>query len=79
MAKTRRSLGLKYMEQTPRTVKVVKRQTGEKPAYRRGGRKPLPPGKRISRTGKIYWETRRDRSYLPNDKLKEKEEEKEEE
>jgi len=26
------------------------------------GRRALPPGKRISRTGKIYWETRANRS-----------------
>ena len=31
-------------------------------------RKALPPGKRISKTGKIYWESRKSRSDLPGKK-----------
>jgi len=45
--------------------KVVKRleQTGQtKDILRDLKRKALMPGKRISKTGKVYWETRRNRS-----------------
>ena len=31
-------------------------------------RKALPPGKRISKTGNIYWESRRNRSDKPGKK-----------
>ena len=33
---------------------------GSKPRDR--GRKALPPGKRVSKSGKVYWETRKNRS-----------------
>lgn len=32
-------------------------------------RKALPPGKRISKTGKVYWETRKNRSDRPGQKV----------
>ena len=32
-------------------------------------RKALMPGKRISKTGKVYWETRKNRSDLLNDNI----------
>jgi hypothetical protein len=49
----------------PRVLKVVKYQTGKRSSLKADRkRKALPPGKRISRTGKIYWETRRNRSDL---------------
>lgn len=38
-------------------------QTGKKANYKRDvSRQALPAGKRISRTGNIYWETRKNRS-----------------
>lgn len=45
--------------------KVIKRleQTGSRTDILRDlRRKALMPGKRISKTGKVYWETRRNRS-----------------
>jgi hypothetical protein len=49
----------------PRVLKVVRRQTGERASLKLDRkRKALPPGKRISRTGRVYWETRRNRSDL---------------
>ena len=60
--KTRKTRKLKG----PRVLKVVKYQTGKRESLKADRkRKALPPGKRISRTGKIYWETRRNRSDLP--------------
>lgn len=45
-------------------------QTGKTPdLIRDASRKALPPGKRISRTGKTYWESRRNRSDLPGKNL----------
>ena len=32
-------------------------------------RQALPPGKRISKTGNIYWETRKNRSDSPGKKI----------
>ena len=32
-------------------------------------RKALPPGKRISKTGNVYWETRKNRSDSPGKKI----------
>ena len=45
-----------------RTVRRLP-QTGKKPNIQRDqGRKALAPGKRISKTGRVYWETRRNRT-----------------
>jgi hypothetical protein len=46
-------------------IKVLK-QTGKQKKFERSSTKhALPSGKRISKTGKVYWETRKNRSYLP--------------
>lgn len=45
-----------------KTIKVLS-QTGERVSLARdAGRKAQMPGKRISKTGKVYWETRKNRS-----------------
>ncbi len=44
------------------TIKVLS-QTGKRISVPRDlGRKAQLPGKRISKTGKVYWETRKNRS-----------------
>jgi len=49
----------------PRVLKILPYQTGKRASIRRDRkRKALAPGKRISKSGKIYWETRRNRSDL---------------
>jgi hypothetical protein len=49
----------------PKVLKVVKRQSGERKSLRLDRlRKALPPGKRRSKSGKIYYEYRRNRSDL---------------
>jgi hypothetical protein len=49
----------------PRVLKKVNYQTGKRKSIKKDrARKALPPGKRISKSGKIYWETRRNRSDL---------------
>jgi hypothetical protein len=59
-ARTRKKL------RVPRVLKVIRRQTGRRKSLKLDRkRKALPPGKRISRTGRVYWETRRNRSDLP--------------
>jgi len=51
-------------DEVARTIKVLK-QTGKMPNISVDkSRKAMQPGKRISKTGKIYWESRRDRSDL---------------
>ena len=48
-----------------RTVKRSPKQSGKiKSVPRDLARSALPPGKRLSRTGNFYWETRRNRSDL---------------
>jgi hypothetical protein len=45
-------------------------QTGKTDSIKRdAGRIALQPGKRISNTGKTYWETRRNRSDMSGRKL----------
>lgn len=48
-------------EEVMRTLKILK-QRGTSNTKIDAARKALPPGKRISKTGKIYWESRRSRS-----------------
>lgn len=48
------------------TLKKATRQTGKSNPRIDKKRKALPPGKRLSRTGKIYYEYRRNRSDLNN-------------
>ncbi len=52
--------------------KVVKKsdhQTGKTNIKRDKVRKAMPPGKRISKSGNIYWEGRRNRSDLSGERL----------
>lgn len=52
--------------QVPVIVAKVPRQTGSPKNYNLDRkRKALPPGKRISRSGKVYYEYRANRSDLP--------------
>ena len=45
-----------------KTIKALP-QTGNRVSMARDrGRRAQMPGKRISKTGKVYWETRKDRS-----------------
>ena len=46
---------------SPRTIKVLN-QVGKTSIPRDMKRKAQLPGKRISKTGKVYWETRKNRS-----------------
>jgi len=51
------------------TQKVLK-QTGKWiDIPRDAGRKAMLPGKRISKNGKVYWETRKNRSDAPMKKI----------
>ena len=50
----------------PQAVQKVLAQTGKiKSVARDASRSALPPGKRISRTGRTYYEGRKNRSDLP--------------
>lgn len=53
-----KSIGLKNQRKNLRVLK----QVGKSDKERDASRKALAPGKRISKTGKIYWETRKNRS-----------------
>jgi len=46
----------------PRTLRAVKYQTGRSSTKADSPRKAMLPGKRISKSGKKYWETRKNRS-----------------
>jgi len=48
----------------PKVVYSRKHQTGKSIKYIDEKRTALPPGKRISKTGKVYWESRKSRSDL---------------
>lgn len=47
---------------TPKVKKIANHQVGKSDKKRDKVRKALPPGKRISKTGRKYYETRRNRS-----------------
>ena len=51
-------------EEYGKVVKVLKHQTGKTNLKIDKTRRAMQPGKRISRTGKIYFESRRNRSDL---------------
>ena len=51
----------------PKVVKKATHQTGKSIKSIDKKRKALPPGKRISKTGKIYWEMRANRSDMPGE------------
>lgn len=44
-------------------------QVGKTNIKRDAVRKALAPGKRISKSGKVYWETRKNRSDSPGKKI----------
>jgi len=54
----------------PVVLKVIRRQTRVRKSISRDrNRTAYAPGKRRSRTGKIYWETRKNRSDLPGKRI----------
>lgn len=64
----RRRAGFNISKQTPKVLRVSKAQSGTlKSIFRDKSRKALQPGKRISKNGKIYYETRINRSDLEFD------------
>jgi hypothetical protein len=68
--KTKKRKTRKTKLKKPRVLKVVKYQTGGRASLKADRvRKALPPGKRISKSGRVYWETRRNRSDLPGKKV----------
>lgn len=50
--------------QRPKVIRPLK-QRGSSNKTRDSGRTALPPGKRVSRTGHIYFESRKNRTDLP--------------
>ncbi|MEM4501551.1 MAG: hypothetical protein QW512_05410 [Thermofilaceae archaeon] len=55
----------KWKYSKPKVLKIVNYQTGKRSSLKLDRkRKALPPGKRRSKSGKIYWETRRNRTDL---------------
>ncbi len=58
LAKDEDSLGFKNQR---RSIKVLD-QVGKSDALKDKARKALKPGKRISKRGNVYWETRKNRS-----------------
>ena len=51
------------------TIKVLDQTGKHKSVMRDLGRKAKLPGQRVSETGKVYWETRKNRSDKANKKL----------
>ena len=51
------------------TIKVMKQSGKVIDALRDFSRKALMPGKRISKSGKVYWETRVNRSDMPTKRI----------
>lgn len=51
-----------------RNLRVLK-QVGRTNVSRDKKRKALMPGKRVSKTGKVYWETRKNRSDSKDSKV----------
>lgn len=51
-----------------KNVRVLE-QVGSSVKSRDKKRKALAPGKRISKTGKVYWETRKNRSDAVGEKI----------
>jgi len=67
MDKEFKALGFKNQRRTLRVLDQVAKSKVDK--SRDKERKALAPGKRISKTGKIYWETRANRSDSKGGKL----------
>ena len=61
MKKEKTALGFKSLK---KSLKVSKHQTGTSNKKRDKVRKAMPPGKRRSKTGKIYYENRKNRSDI---------------
>jgi len=60
-----RRLGRYTVPRRPRVLIALKKQTGRIKNKAMDRRKhALPPGKRVSRNGKVYWETRANRTDL---------------
>ena len=55
--------------QQRKTIKVLKQSGKWVDVVRDRGRKASLPGKRISKTGKVYWETRKNRTDAPMRKI----------
>ena len=55
----------KYKYKRAKVLKVVRRQTGTRKSVNRdAARKAMPPGKRRSKSGKVYYEYRKNRTDL---------------
>ena len=65
----RRSKSRRSKARRGRVIKVVNYQTGSSFIPRDKLYRALPPGKRRSRSGRIYWETRKNRSDKPGKKV----------
>lgn len=63
-----KALGFKNQRRNLRTLPQVAKKN-IKDVERDKSRKALMPGKRISRTGKVYWETRANRSDVKGKKI----------
>ncbi len=63
------SSGVGMKKKKPQVVYKRDRQIGSTDVFRDKRRIALPPGKRISKTGKIYFEYRRNRSDKVGSKL----------
>jgi len=61
------SIGFKNQRRNLRTLPQT--QKGKVDKIRDKARKALAPGKRVSKTGKIYWESRASRSDVPGTRL----------
>ncbi len=57
------------IKELPANIKILD-QTGKRISVEKDKKRvALMPGKRISKTGKIYWETRRNRSDVKGKKI----------
>ena len=65
MEKEFNAVGFKNQRRNLRTLK----QRGTSNASRDSKRDALMPGKRVSKTGKVYWETRKNRTDSKGSKL----------
>lgn len=66
----RKSIKKKLVYSNPKMVKEVSKQSGKSSdVVRDYTREALPPGKRLSKSGKYYWETRKNRSDKVGSKL----------
>ena len=65
MAEEFETIRIKSLRETLRPLD----QVGTSNLKRDFVRQALPPGKRISKTGNVYWETRKNRSDSPGKKI----------